>query len=175
MHGTPVACRLVNLCVQLLTKPRLHLMWSCITEVFTRVWITADLNAGIVTCIMHANTNMPGLGVSRMWDQRKIGHIAVLLPMLVFVASYHRYHDHHNPDCHAEVAFLTLCSAGLWDAVLMAIHVARSTHRESHSPTNRLCQQDALLSWAACHRINAERRTYSAAAIFKLCISVCLP
>ena len=33
-----------------------------------------------------------------------------------------------------------LCCAGL--LVLMATHAAKSTHRESHFPTNRLCLQN---------------------------------
>lgn len=204
MHCTPVACHLICFCAQLLTKTCLHLMWSCVTEIFTRVWITVGLNAGIVSCIMHSNTNMPGPVTNRTHSCDG--------PNLVFVASYrhyHHYHDHHNPDCRAEVSFRNLlsnlfskvllrikhacngtsatlkwmtrapCSAGLWDAVLMAIHVAKSTHRESYLPINRLCQQNALLSRAACQRTNAERCTQCAEAILKLQTSFapvsCLP
>lgn len=71
------------------------------------------------------------------------------------------------------------CSAGLWDAALMATHVAKSTHRESHLPITRLCQQNALLPRTTCQKSNAERRTQCTEAILKLQTSFapvsCLP
>ena len=49
---------------------------------------------------MHSNINMPGPVTNRTHSCAG--------PNLVFVASYHHYHGHHNPDCRAEDSFRNL-------------------------------------------------------------------
>ena len=68
---------------------------------------------------MHCNTNMPGPVTNRTYTCAD--------PNLVFVASYHHYQDHHNPDCHAEASFCKWLS-NLFSKVLLSRLVILCQH-----------------------------------------------